>query len=186
MRDGRILSASNIILAVPFDRVLDLLPGEIAADPFFARIAKLEPSPITSVHFWFDRDVFPYPHAVLIDCLGQWVFRRTGGYLQVVVSASQAMKPLGREEIERRILDELRSLFPALQEASLLRSKVVTERTATFRAIPGVDAFRPSQRTPIPGLFLAGDYTQTGWPATMEGAVRSGFLAAIALASGAA
>jgi uncharacterized protein with NAD-binding domain and iron-sulfur cluster len=133
------------------------------------------------VHFWYDREVLPFPHAVLVDCLGQWVFRRENGYLQVVVSAAAALKTLGREETERRIIEELRGLFPRLQNAKLLRSKVVIEQNATFRAVPGVDAFRPSQKTPVPGLFLAGDWTDTGWPATMEGAVRSGHLAAKAI-----
>jgi squalene-associated FAD-dependent desaturase len=181
LRDGRRLTASNVLLAVPFERVLDLLPESLAADPFFARIRRLEPSPITSVHLWYDREVFPIPHAVLVDCLGQWVFRRENGYLQVVVSAAAALKALGREEIERRIVEELHRLFPQLRIAKLLRSKVVTEQNATFRAVPGVDAFRPSQRTPVPGLFLAGDWTDTGWPATMEGAVRSGHLAAYSI-----
>lgn len=181
LRDGRTLTADAVVVAVPFDRVLDLLPG-VANDPFFARIGRLEPSPITSVHFWFDRDALPYPHVVLVDCLGQWIFRRAGGYLQVVISATANLKSLGHAEIEARVLAELRHLFPALNEAKLLRSKVVTERTATFRAVPGVDAFRPPQRTPVPGLVLAGDYTETGWPATMEGAVRSGTRAAGAIA----
>jgi squalene-associated FAD-dependent desaturase len=181
LRDGRTFVAKNVILAVSFERVLDLLPEPLAAEPFFARIRRLEPSPIASVHFWYDREVLPFPHAVLVDCLGQWVFRRENGYLQVVVSAAAALKTLGREEIERRIIEELRGLFPRLQNAKLLRSKVVIEQNATFRAVPGVDAFRPSQKTPVPGLFLAGDWTDTGWPATMEGAVRSGHLAANAI-----
>jgi len=178
LRDGRILKSETTILAVPFDRVLPLLSPVVAADPFFARIARLEPSPITSVHFWFDRDVLPLPHVVLVDCLGQWIFRRDGGYVQVVVSASAGLKALGREAIERVIRTELLHLFPAFQTTTLLRSKVVTEQSATFRAVPGIDALRPTQATPIRGLILAGDYTQTGWPATMEGAVRSGNLAA--------
>lgn len=181
LRDGSAIESPDVILAVPFDRVLGFLPDAVAADPFFARIGRLEPSPITSVHFWLDRDCFPYPHAVLVDCLSQWIFRKPGGYLQVVVSASKDLKSLGRDEIGQRILAELRSIVPAIATARLIRSKVVTEHTATFRAVPGVDAFRPPQRTPIPGLFLAGDWTATGWPATMESAVRSGELAAEAL-----
>lgn len=177
-RDDQVLNAGHVILAVPFHRVSDLLPER---GPFFESISKLEPSPITSVHFWFDRDAIAYPHIVLVDCLGQWVFRKKCGYVQVVTSASRQLKSLGRDEIERRILEELRTLFPRLQDAALIRSKVVTEHSATFRAVPGVDAFRPGQATPIPGLFLAGDWTATGWPATMEGAVRSGELAAAAL-----
>src|SRR5262249_30219279 len=82
------------------------------------------------------------------------------------------------DEIERRIIAELARLFPAVASAKLLRSKVVTEHTATFSAVPGVDRWRPAQSSPVSNLAVAGDWTATGWPATMEGAVRSGYLAA--------
>ena len=82
------------------------------------------------------------------------------------------------EEVERRVVAELRQLFPDLQAARLLRAKVVTEHAATFSAVPGVDRWRPAQASPLENLLLAGDWTATGWPATMEGAVRSGYLAA--------
>ena len=123
------------------------------------------------------------PHAVLLDGLGQWVFSRGEvapgeHYVQVVVSAAHALRGLGREAITGRVLEELARLFPAVGAATLLRTRVVTEHAATFRPAPGVDRHRPPQATPVPNLVLAGDWTQTGWPATMEGAVRSGFLAA--------
>jgi squalene-associated FAD-dependent desaturase len=179
LRDGTEIIADDLLLAVPFDRVLDLLPADIASQHFFARIQNLTPSPITSVHLWFDRNITPLPHVVLVDCVGQWLFNRGNGYVQVVVSASYDLKTRGRENIESLIVAELGRLFP--HSADLLRAKVVTEHTATFSAVPGVDAHRPTQATPIPHLFLAGDWTQTGWPATMEGAVRSGYLAAEAI-----
>ncbi len=180
LRDGSTESADAYVLAVPFGRVADLLPPEVAATEPFSLAAELAPSPITSVHLWFDRPTLRLPHAVLVDGLGQWVFRR-GNYLQVVVSASADLAALGRDEVQRRIVGELGRLFPPVAAATLLRAKVVTEHAATFRAVPGVDQFRPPQRTPIPNLALAGDWTATGWPATMEGAVRSGTLAADAL-----
>jgi squalene-associated FAD-dependent desaturase len=183
---GTRVDADHIILAVPFDRVLDLLPASLASDPFFARIGRLEPSPITSVHLWFDRPVLDQPHLVLLDSLSQWVFSRgevAPGeyYLQVVVSAAGEYRGLGRDEVRRRILAELGQIHPKISHARLIRDKVVTEHAATFRAVPGGDALRPPQKTPIPNLFLAGDYTATGWPATMEGSVRSGYLAAEAV-----
>jgi squalene-associated FAD-dependent desaturase len=185
-RDGTTSTTEHLILAVPFDRVLSLLQDSISADPFFARIGQLTPSPITSVHLWYDRPVLMLPHVVLVDCLGQWVFNRgevVAGehYLQVVVSAARPLKGIGREEITRLVAEELAKLYPEARTAKVLRTKVVTEHTATFSAVPGVDAFRPPQETPLPGLYLAGDYTATGWPATMEGAVRSGYLAAEAV-----
>jgi squalene-associated FAD-dependent desaturase len=187
MRQGGNVSADWYISAVPFDRLLDLLPAaSVDAEPYFANLRQLETSPITSVHAWFDRPATPLPHVVLIDCVGQWVFNRGEAargehYLQVVVSAARQFRGLGREEVERRVVEELRRLFPALSPARLLRAKVVTEHAATFSAVPGVDRWRPSQISPFSNLFVAGDWTRTGWPATMEGAVRSGYLAAEAL-----
>ena len=186
LRNGEVLNADGVILAVPFERVLDLLPPTIREQPFFARIGDLTPSPITSVHLWLDREILNHPHAVLVDSLGHWVFTRgevSPGrfYLQVVVSASRELKSLGRDEIQTRIVEDLKRLYPTMREARVLQAKVVTEHTASYSVVPGVDALRPTQRTPIPGLILAGDYTQTGWPATMEGAVRSGQLAADAV-----
>lgn len=184
LRDGSTISSDWYVLAVPFDRVLDLLPEPLVArEPYFVNLRNLKPSPITSVHLWFDREVMSLPHAVLVDSVGQWVFNRgqvAPGeyYLQVVVSAALALKGLGKEEIQRLIATELAKVFPGVAPAKLLRAKVVTEHAATFRAVPGVDNFRPAQASPIANLALAGDYTATGWPATMEGAVRSGYLAA--------
>ena len=175
------------MLAVPFDRVADLIPDDLLSrEPYFAGVKNLTPSPITSVHLWFDRPTMKLPHAVLIDCLGQWVFDRgevAPGefYLQVVVSAARDLKGLGRDEVQRRLVEELGRLFPPIAQAKLLRAKVVTEHTATFSAVPGVDQWRVPQASPVANLAVAGDWTDTGWPATMEGAVRSGYLAAEAI-----
>jgi uncharacterized protein with NAD-binding domain and iron-sulfur cluster len=187
LRTGDLLAAAWVIAAVPFDRLLDLVPADIAErELYFANLRNLETSPITSVHAWFDRPATNLPHVVLVDCVGQWVFNRGETapgewYLQVVVSASRQFRGLGHEEVERRVIDELRGLFPTLRPARLLRSRVVTEHAATSSAVPGVDRWRPPQTSPVDNLFVAGDWTATGWPATMEGAVRSGYLAAEAL-----
>jgi uncharacterized protein with NAD-binding domain and iron-sulfur cluster len=186
LRDGTSLSADWYVLAVPFDRVADMLPPELLEQPYFHNVRNLTPSPITSVHLWFDRPVMSLPHAVLIDSLSQWAFDRgevAPGefYLQVVVSAARDLKGLGRDEIQRRVLAELRRLFQPVASAKLLRAKVVTEHAATFSAVPGVDRWRPAQASPVANLAVAGDWTATGWPATMEGAVRSGYLAAEAI-----
>ncbi len=177
------LQADWYISAVPFDRLLDLLPEDVATHPYFAKLRRLETSPITSVHLWYSRPVLELPHVVLIDCVGQWVFNRgesTPGehYLQVVVSAARQFRGIGHEEVQKRIIAELAQLFPAASPDALLRARVVTEHAATFSAVPGVDQWRPDQVSPVHNLFVAGDWTATGWPATMEGAVRSGYLAA--------
>lgn len=187
LRDGSSLVAEWYVLAVPFDRVTDMLPPELVErEPYFGGVRNLTPSPITSVHLWFDRPVMGLPHAVLIDCLSQWAFDRgevAPGefYLQVVVSAARDLKGLGRDEIQRRVAEELGRLFPEVARAKLLRAKVVAEHAATFSAVPGVDRWRPGQASPVANLAVAGDWTATGWPATMEGAVRSGYLAAEAI-----
>ncbi len=187
LRGGETLTADWYIAAVPFDRLLALLPVEIVEKhAAFANLRHLESSPITSVHCWLDKSASDLPHIVLMDSVGQWIFNRGESaegewYLQVVVSAARQLRGLGRDEVERRVIAELRERLPRLADAKLLRSRVVTEHAATFSAVPGVDRWRPLQASPLENLLLAGDWTNTGWPATMEGAVRSGYLAAEAL-----
>jgi len=195
LRDGREIRPDIVVAAVPPDRLLDLLPVEVVRNmPMFSKLEEFRYSPITSVHIWLDRDIMTQPHLVLIECLGQWLFSRgrvadapwkgespEAWYFQVVISASANLRPLGHEEIERRTIAELRRLLPAMADAKVLRSRVVTERTATFSPLPGIDAIRPGNATPIRGFYVAGDWTATGWPATMESAVRSGFMAADAI-----
>jgi squalene-associated FAD-dependent desaturase len=187
LRSGEVVAADWYVSAVPSARLLDLLPPEVVeAEPIFAGLRHLEPSPITSVHLWFDRPITRLPHAVMVGCVGHWLFNRgevAPGefYAQVVVSAARAFRALGHAEVQRRIVAELGQLFPVAVTARLLRARVVTEHQATFCAVPGVDRWRPAQASPLPNLFVAGDWTATGWPATMEGAVRSGYLAAAAL-----
>jgi squalene-associated FAD-dependent desaturase len=179
--------ADAYVLAAPYDRVLHLLPMELVErEPFFGNLRRLRAAPIIGVHFWLDREVMTEPFLTLLDRTTQWVFNKSrlyggtaeGQYLQLVISAAYTLIPRSRQEIIDLCLDELRGLLPAVREAKLLKATVVKETAATFSPEPGSDAWRPPQRTPLPNLFLAGDWTATGWPATMEGAVRSGYLAA--------
>ena len=187
LRQGELMESDWYISAVPFDRLLDLLPANIVEKHvYFNQLQRLETSPITSVHLWLDRAIMDLPHVVLVDCIGQWVFNRgqkSAGehYVQVVVSAARQFRGLGHEEVQRRVTAELRSLFLPARSATVVRGRVVTEHAATFSAVPGVDRWRPKQESPLENLLVAGDWTATGWPATMEGAVRSGYLAAEAL-----
>jgi squalene-associated FAD-dependent desaturase len=191
LRSGEAVPADFVVLAVPFDRAPDLLPPSLAGRlPALQSVNALRASPITGVHLWFDRPVCPFDHVVTIGRTVQWVFNHTaiqgrrpgeaegGQYLQLVISAAYDLLPLDRNAIRDLVLTELSEIWPAAREAALLRWWVVTEHGATFAVRPGVDALRPPQRTTVEGLFLAGDWTATGWPATMEGAVRSGLLAA--------
>jgi squalene-associated FAD-dependent desaturase len=187
LRQGDDLTADWYISAVPFDRLADLLPAELCEiQEYFTNLKRLQTSPITSVHLWYDRPVLDLPHVVLVGCDGQWIFNRgetSPGefYLQVVVSASRQFRGIGHDEVQQRIVGELARLFPRATASNLRRARVVTEHGATFSAVPDVDRLRPPQVSPLGNLFVAGDWTATGWPATMEGAVRSGYLAAEAV-----
>jgi squalene-associated FAD-dependent desaturase len=190
LRSGETISADFVVLAVPFDRVAGLLPeGLRERITGLDRLGEFDASPITGVHLWFDREVCPVDHVVTVGRLVQWVFNHTalqgrragegkGQYLQVVISASYDLVALDNATIRDRVLSDLADIWPVTREATLERWRVVTEHGATFAVRPGVDAIRPHQRTEIDGLFLAGDWTDTGWPATMEGAVRAGYKAA--------
>jgi squalene-associated FAD-dependent desaturase len=192
MDGGRQHCADFYVLAVPHEAMLKLLPERIVeSEPQFRQTRNLQVSPITSVHFWFDRDVMAEPFLTLIDRTTQWIFNKSrvnadsgqGRYLQAVISASYGLVDRSRQEIINLCLGELRQVLPEAEKARVIKATVVKETAATFSPQPGSDRWRPSQRTPVPNLFLAGDWTATGWPATMEGAVRSGYLAAEAILS---
>ncbi len=160
--------------------------GRLVPDVVPAADERLTGSPITAVHLWFDREVVDLPHAVLVGRVSQWVFRggdAAPGYCQVVISASRGLLGGDRDRLRDTVVAELREVFPRGHEARLLDAKVVTDPTAVLSVRPGVETVRPQPQTAIPNLFLAGDWTATGWPSTMEGAVRSGRLAAQAAAA---
>jgi zeta-carotene desaturase len=211
LEDGTEMEANACIAAVPHDVLLNLVPREMAESGApLEGLGNIKTSPITSVHFWFDRTVMTEPFLTLLDHTTQWIFNRTllssrgetnGAstrpteqprgdsatelqpatelqYLQLVISASYDLVPRSRTEIIDLCRRELADVLPATREAKVLKATVIKEINATFSPEPGVDRWRPAQTTPIGNLFLAGDWTQTGWPSTMEGAVRSGYLAA--------
>ena len=148
----------------------------------FAATRHLRPCRSLPLHLWFDRPLTPLDHAALVDRTVQWVFVQDGGSrLSLVISASCSLVGRPRAEVLGRALAEIREAFPAAREAHLRRSAVLHAPAATFSPAPGCDGCRPLAETPLPGLFLAGDWTRTGWPATMESAVRSGTRAAEAI-----
>jgi zeta-carotene desaturase len=195
--DGSELSADYFVSAAPQDALLQMLPGEfVAREPAFSNLRLLKSSPITGLHFWFDRAVMCEPFLTLLDRTTQWIFNKSrlfreqspggpsegdGQYLQLVISASHDLVPLSRQEIIELCRRELRDVLPATRDARLLKATVIKEAHATFSPEPGCDRWRPAQRTVLRNFFLAGDWTATDWPATMEGAVRSGYLAAEAV-----
>jgi len=166
-------TADHYISAVPSERL-----GALA--PFLGfDAAPFEHSPITGIHLWFDKPVTTLPHATLLDRTIQWMFNKSEGrYVQLVVSASRSLTGMRRPEIIELAVRELAEVFPAAASAKLERAQVIKEVRATFSAKPGLEALRPMAQTALPNFALAGDWTRSGWPATMEGAVRSGYLAA--------
>lgn len=173
-------SADFYLSAVPFERVAALVP-ELGLS-----LERFEHSPITGIHLWLDREITPLPQAALLDRTVQWIFRKSPVYYQLVVSASRALLALSRQQVVDLAWHELSEFFPAARAARLERAQVIKEARATYSAAPGLEALRPGSQTRFPNLFLAGDWTRSGWPATMEGAVRSGYLAAEAIARAAA
>jgi zeta-carotene desaturase len=170
---GERRAADHYICALPFER----LEAVGLAAP------ALEHSPITGVHLWFDREVTTLPYATLLGRTMQWMFNKDRGrYLQLVVSASRDLSNVARNEIVDIAIGDLRLYFPRVHEANLVRAHVVKEQRATFSAAPGTESLRPTAESGPANVLLAGDWTRTGWPATMEGAVRSGYLAAEAVA----
>ncbi|MCK4598245.1 hydroxysqualene dehydroxylase HpnE [Candidatus Bipolaricaulota bacterium] len=187
---GERIDSDCVIAAVPPYDLLSLLPQAVAENGYFARAKEIRFSPIVNLHLWFDRPVMEEPFLVVIDSPMQAVFdvsRIQGkeGPTHVVLSQSAARDLINRpnEEIRNQLLAALEELFPAVRTAKFLDALVIRHPRATFLPTPGSEALRPEAKTPINGLFLAGDYTATGWPSTIEGAVRSGRNAAAKLAT---
>jgi uncharacterized protein with NAD-binding domain and iron-sulfur cluster len=189
VRGGEIHAAGAAVLAVPHREAAALLGG--AGEAFDTAAARsLGASPIVAVHLWFDRAVSDYAMAGLIDSPVHWVFDRARiggardpGYLALVTSAAKELEERSREELRRMAVDELKRFFPAAGRARLRRARVLKERRATPAFRLDNLASRPEPRTSAPNLLLAGDWTATGLPATLEGAAASGHRAAALLSS---
>jgi squalene-associated FAD-dependent desaturase len=191
-------SFEAVVLALSFEGMQKLLPA-LPEGPSRARLegllASFSHSPLTGIHLWFDREITELEHAVLLDTTVQWLYNtsriqperqslRDGYLIELVVSASKSLVSMERQAIIDLALQELALFFPAMHQARLLKAAVVKEVRATYSIVPGLDAFRPEAESGWPGLLLAGDWTATGWPSTMEGAARSGYLAAEAVSRG--
>ncbi len=190
LQNGAALPADAVILATNFHNVSKQIPAELAArDRRFHALGGLESVPILGVHLWFDRPVMPYAHAALVRGPLQWLFRKDAAGRQVhgVISAARQWISVNRDDALRQFHAQIKEVLPSARAAALQRGVIVVEKRATFSPLPGAQQFRPAQapdENGISNLFLAGDYTQTAWPSTMEGAVRSGYLAAEAVLKG--
>jgi squalene-associated FAD-dependent desaturase len=179
------IEAGAVISAVPWAQFVTLVPGELLrAEPFFTNILSLRPAPIISINFWFDRPITELEFAGLRGTTIQWLFNKGriwdngDNYVSLVLSGAHEHIGRSKEDLLETALRELQQMLPDARDAKLLHSLILKERFATFSPSWEADAFRPTARTPVGGLYLAGDWTATGLPATIEGAVQSGYTAA--------
>jgi squalene-associated FAD-dependent desaturase len=190
---GAEIAADAVVLAVPHEKAAPLVPPDALPSGTVAAWSGLGASPIVNVHVIYDRPVTSLPFAAAIDSPVQWVFDRTsisglgdgrsGGpqYLAISLSAADSYAEVPAARLREQFVPALAELFPAARDAQVTEFFVTRERRATFRQGSGSGALRPKAGTRLPGLVLAGAWTDTGWPDTMEGAVRSGLSAAIEL-----
>jgi squalene-associated FAD-dependent desaturase len=186
-----VLMADYLVLALPFEATAKLvphMPPVEGVDDLVQQMEHHEHWPICSVHLWFDREITDLDHAVLLDREIHWMYNksriqpeRKGNYIELVISASRSFAEKKREDAIDQAVSELAEFFPAAASARLEKAALVKEVRATFGVPPGIDAYRPHSASPWPNCILAGDWTATGWPSTMESAVRSGHLAAEAV-----
>ena len=192
---GAMILADAVVLAVPHEAAARLVPPGALPAATVAGWAGLGASPIVNVHVIYDRPVMDLPFAAAVDSPVQWVFDRTrisglaprgpsssrAQYLAISLSAADEYVDVPAATLREQFVPALAELFPAAREAQVTEFFVTRERRATFRQAPGTARLRPRSGTQLPGLVLAGAWTDTGWPDTMESAVRSGLAAAIEL-----
>jgi squalene-associated FAD-dependent desaturase len=191
-RSDEIIEADQVVLAVPHEAAARLIPAGALPEQRVRDWEGLGAAPIVNVHVIYDRKVMDLPFAAAVESPVQWVFDRTrisgmyargddGQYLAISLSAADAYVDQSVAELRERFVPALAEVLPAARDARVREFFVTRERRATFRQVPGCQRLRPQAATGLPGLVLAGSWTDTGWPDTMEGAVRSGLNAAVAL-----
>ncbi|MEE9199700.1 MAG: hydroxysqualene dehydroxylase HpnE [Dehalococcoidia bacterium] len=187
LSDGDLLTADYYVSAVPYHVLPSILPPVLRDDPFFSRASGLTSSPIVNVHIWYDRPVAGFEFAAFLNSRVQWVFNKSrmlrhgggkGQYLCLSISGAREYIDMPKEAIQKSFLEEMERVLPRARAAQVVQVTVVKEPKATFSPAPGALRYRLPSRTPVENLFLAGEWTNTDWPSTMEGAVRSGIAAA--------
>jgi len=184
LRDGERIAADAAVIALPCAALLRILPDALRDAPAYRRLAGLATSPIVSLHLWLDRAVgWGGPFLGLLESRAQWLFdcgaSRDGGHrIASVTSGARFWDETGDDAIVAEVLADARAVLPSLAGATVRHARVIRERHATLSLTPAADAVRPPVDTPLPNLFLAGDWIRTGLPATIEGAVLSGRAAA--------
>ena len=190
LANGNTLQADVYVSALPLANLTPLLPQTLAETPFFASLQNLQTAPIVNVYLWYDRPVMEQDFVAVVDSPLQWVFNKTaimgrndthGQYVTVSLSAAFDYVNQPKDALQQMCIEAMKDAFPKARHAHVTRCLVVKQENATFRCLPGSDRSRPAPQTPVQNLFLAGDWIDTGWPSTMEGAVRSGVAAAKAV-----
>ena len=196
LANGEAIEADAVVLAVPANRVLPLLPASVARHAFFAPIKQIEFAPILSVHMWLNRPIMKWPFAATLNSHAQWIFnasairasnsayqdyRDRGQYLVISVSGAWDWMHTRKDQIASFFTQELLQIFPTKPSVTVTKVAVIKTPEATFLVGPGSSTTRLPQATPVKRLFLAGDWTDTGWPSTMESAARSGVQCANAI-----
>ncbi|MEX0763395.1 MAG: hydroxysqualene dehydroxylase HpnE [Dehalococcoidia bacterium] len=187
LASGEVLHADSVIIALPSANMLGILPADLAKSAFFSVASKVETAPIVGVHIWYDRPVLEHDFIAVLDGPLQWVFNVTnlqhaddgeGQHVVISLSGAWQWRDQSKAELRETFVTEMARAFPAARSAKVTRFLVIKMLDATFRVRPGSTQHRLPQQTPVKNLFLAGDWTDTGWPSTMESAVRSGNMAA--------
>jgi squalene-associated FAD-dependent desaturase len=187
LREEEVVGCSALILAVPSYRAPSLLPAALRETGYMATAASIPLSPIVSVHLWFEEEIMPQESLGVIGRRVQWVFNRRkighehgpengkggGGHISAVISAAHAFVEMGNDDLVRIVLEDLESIY-GQTAGRATHAVVIREKRATFSCTPEVERNRPGCVTPVPNLFIAGDWTDTGYPATIEGAIMSG------------
>ncbi|MEE8046526.1 MAG: hydroxysqualene dehydroxylase HpnE, partial [Dehalococcoidia bacterium] len=191
-----LIEGEAVVSAVPAAAMTQLIPGGTdGPDDFFTPAEDVRTAPIVAIHIWYDRPVLSENFVAVLDSPLQWVFNDTdlksrhelskngtgtdtGQHIVISLSGAWEWQDHSKQELRDIFTTEMEKAFPAAKNASISKFAIVKMLEATFRVAPGSQRTRLSQRTPLPGFYLAGDWTDTGWPSTMESAVRSGNLAA--------
>jgi uncharacterized protein with NAD-binding domain and iron-sulfur cluster len=185
LRNGQHVTADYYVSALQFDLLLKLLPSNITQGiAYWENLAGIELSPILGVNLWFDRPLKCPPALAILDRSIEWIFNKNknfgrpegqNAHLSLLISASHRYAAMPKDEVLALVLADLHACLPEAAQATLVKSYVVRWPKATISPQPGVEALRPDQRSPIANLYVAGEWTQTGWPSTMESAARSGY-----------
>ena len=177
-RNGTVVNGDAVILAVPHSKLLTILPHQLREK--YLNLEKIDSAPIVSIHLWFEREFMEHEAVGLIGRRIQWLFNRRringeegkGAHVSAVISGGHECVNLSKDDLVKIAVEDIRSAYPGADEEPR-HAVVIREKSATYASNPEIEPLRPANETGVPNLFLAGDWTATGYPATIEGAMKS-------------